>query len=681
MNDKAVRPFRIKELLNSGASYLVPMYQRNYAWGEAEIMQLLQDIHDYQQKTSSNKAPRTYHIGTLVVFSREHGHYEVIDGQQRFTTFSLLANWLRNHAAPAVDMHWYERINLEFESRPISTKTFNALWQGVTPHQMRSDAFNEGLVNGYELIGKALDNLKLSGERLTEFCSYLLEHVQISRIEVPVDTDLNHFFEVMNNRGEQLEKHEVVKASLIEILYRITDKTVRLKSINAMAHVWDACANMERYVQYGFAPEVRHVLFGQDDWGKLIPENFQELIDLLDSCAQKQDKESNHDKTQVDANVEARSLSEILEGTALDASSKQVEEAAGSERFNSIINFSNFLLHVLRVITHEPGETEGVPLDDKQLIAQFELKVLKQQDPITATQSFVYALLKGKYLFDQCILKREFSQGSDGWSLKRLHWYSAKSVSYINSFDDGEDEREGSNRQILMLLSAFHVSTPTQVYKHWLNGALRYLFLAYKKDSPICASEYLEHLEQLARRFVFLRFLPKGEGQSYYSMIYGEASHRPVLGHNVLSRNEARGMLRFGAIKNNLVFNFIDYLLWRRDIGKNEATRRFEFTFRSSVEHLSPQHPMNGYVVMPTASLHAFGNLCLISHSKNSRLSNYQPKQKYEHFEASIKNHQIDSLKLLSMLNLMRKNDCWTQEEVSVHEEEMLDLLFPQHPQ
>lgn len=28
------------------------------------------------------------------------------------------------------------------------------------------------------------------------------------RVKVPADTDLNHYFEIMNNRGEQLEKHE-----------------------------------------------------------------------------------------------------------------------------------------------------------------------------------------------------------------------------------------------------------------------------------------------------------------------------------------------------------------------------------------------------------------------------------------------------------------------------------------
>lgn len=88
MNDAGVRPFSIRALLEDRARYLVPMYQRNYAWGEGEITQLLQDVLDYQQKLVSGKGPQTYYIGTLVVFARDDGSFEVIDGQQRFTTLS-----------------------------------------------------------------------------------------------------------------------------------------------------------------------------------------------------------------------------------------------------------------------------------------------------------------------------------------------------------------------------------------------------------------------------------------------------------------------------------------------------------------------------------------------------------------------------------------------------------------
>lgn len=84
---------------------------------------------------------------------------------------------------------------------------------------------------------------------------------------------------------------------------------------------------------------------------------------------------------------------------------------------------------------------------------------------------------------------------------------------------------------------------------------------------------------------------------------------------------------------------------------------------------------MDGYRTLPDTSLHSFGNLSLISHSKNSRLSNFQPKQKQEYFEASLERNEIDSLKLLAMIELMKKNNQWGEEEIATHEAEMLAVL------
>ncbi|MDM5123087.1 DUF262 domain-containing protein [Aeromonas rivipollensis] len=682
MSDAGVRPFSIRALLEDSARYLVPMYQRNYAWGEGEITQLLQDVLDYQGKRNSKDKYQPYYIGTLVVFARGDGSFEVIDGQQRFTTLSLLGNWLKHHAKDAVNMSWYRAINLVFESRPISSHTFERLWQGVAPHDLRGSAFNEGLVNGFELIGKALADLGLVGARLTAFCDYLFTHVQISRIEVPKDTDLNHFFEAMNNRGEQLEKHEVIKARLMETLNKIPEEETRRQSIHILTRVWDACANMERYIQYGFTPDERHRLFGEKDWGQFVPRDFAHLLKLLGPS----NTTDSADKSRVAAGSQGRTLLAILQDDKLDGEQKVEEESAGSERFNSVINFSNFLLHVLRLVSRDPADTEGVPLDDKQLVDQFELRLIRQPDPVAAVQRFIYSLLKSKYLFDQFIIKREFADGKDGWSLKRLRGYSKgdtqkiHTVGYLNTFDENEGGFDGVNRRILMLLSAFHVSTPTQVYKHWLNGALRYLFDNCHPDQPVEAGAYLSYLESQARRFVFQRFLAPGEGASYYQMLYLDNVLLPVINVDESWHEVIISKLRFGHIENNFVFNFLDYLLWvtNRNQDKDrdmELYRRFEFTFRSSVEHFSPQHPMDGYKPVAQSALHSFGNLCLISHSKNSRLSNFQPQQKQEHFEASLANNQIDSLKLLAMVRLMKEKDRWQETEIAEHQEQMLAVL------
>ena len=73
--------------------YIVPDYQREYVWTDKEVQQLMEDINEQIDVSSS----REYFIGTVLVSpTREKNHYEVIDGQQRLTTFFLLLCALRH---------------------------------------------------------------------------------------------------------------------------------------------------------------------------------------------------------------------------------------------------------------------------------------------------------------------------------------------------------------------------------------------------------------------------------------------------------------------------------------------------------------------------------------------------------------------------------------------------------
>lgn len=651
---KAITSFSVKTLLCDTSRYLVPMYQRNYAWGEGEINQLIQDVLDYQQ----SKPEQTYYIGTLVVFERKDGSFEVIDGQQRFTTLTLLAFALKRLSSTnksTVDMGWYNAANLNFESRQKSSITFERLFHRDAIKHLITDEYNQDLINGYTLLEKGLLAL---GDKLEGFCEYLFKKVEIARVSVPKDTDLNHYFEVMNNRGEQLEKHEVVKARLMSVLNEITDPNDREQSIQLLGKVWDATANMERYVQYGFSPEERHLIFGKDDWGQFTPRCYADLAASIG--------EATTQKNECTQTI-SLTLNEILAKPPQSSSSADI--TLTPERFNSVINFSNFLLHVLRVLTKQ-----DIALDDKRLLEQFDAYVKdNSNDKVNAVKEFVFALLKCKYLFDQYIIKREFSDGKDKWSLKKLHFYNKESQSYINTFNDNddlesEDGFEGNNRQILMLLSAMHVSTPTLVYKHWLNGALFHLF----NMDGITPRLYLQKLENLARQFVYGRFLSESPSD-YYQMIYQNERYLAF----DLSNQSAMARLHYGVIENNLVFNYLDYLLWCDSVQnkKDDVITQFEFTFRSSVEHFYPQHPLDGHRILADADLHRFGNLCLISHSKNSKLSNLQPTAKRDHFKAAIADKSIDTLKLYEMIKLMNTANEWTETQIDEHEQSMLTVF------
>src|SRR5258708_29636519 len=72
--------------------YIVPDYQREYVWTEKEVQQLLDDIDEQFDGTDR----REYFIGTVLVSpTTQKNHFEVIDGQQRLTTFFLLLCALR----------------------------------------------------------------------------------------------------------------------------------------------------------------------------------------------------------------------------------------------------------------------------------------------------------------------------------------------------------------------------------------------------------------------------------------------------------------------------------------------------------------------------------------------------------------------------------------------------------
>ena len=655
-NNEHIDELTVRELLSGKTTYLVPMYQRNYAWGEGQIKQLIQDVVDSKLRNVKN-----YYIGTLVVYVRKDERLEVIDGQQRFTTLSLILAYLKNSTKKpnvkntAHDVDWFTKPNITFESRPKSQETFDDITCDVAIEQMKvasGEKYNDGLVTGYDLIGKELASLKEIS--LHEFSEYLLSNVKIMRVAVPSDTDLNHYFEIMNNRGEQLEKHEVLKAKLMSVLQENLKGEKASKALQVLDTVWEACANMERYVQYGFSSSARKKIFGRR-WDSFKAEDFKFLEGAIHSDEQQETR---------------LSVMDVLKGDKLpdNSNKKDKPDVQQSDRFTSVINFSNFLLHALRVYT-----TEDVPLDDKQLIEAFEKHLLdgKAEPPELAVQKFIFALLKCKFLFDHFVIKRELSQTNDGWSLKKLKLYESDSASFVNSFAETDNSYNSVNRELLMLLSALHVSTPTLVYKHWLTAVLHYLY----EQERVIPDSYLNYLENISRRFIFQRFLCASGEKEYFDIIFN-ADFEDSLDEVALT-DISHNKLRFGSIENNFVFNYLDYLIWKAEkISGNKIFEQFEFTFRSSVEHFYPQHPMRGHEPLDEDYLHQFGNLCLISHNKTSRLSNMPPDTKLEDIKVTLSNNKIDSLKLHKMMQMTLSEGKWGKEQIQKHGEEMIELLL-----
>lgn len=84
----------IKELFeNKKSDFLIPDYQRPYAWGESECLTLWEDIFSFafpdNDKDKFNSSNDEYFLGPIVTFKNDDGKMEIIDGQQRLTTLML----------------------------------------------------------------------------------------------------------------------------------------------------------------------------------------------------------------------------------------------------------------------------------------------------------------------------------------------------------------------------------------------------------------------------------------------------------------------------------------------------------------------------------------------------------------------------------------------------------------
>jgi hypothetical protein len=643
--DSEVKQLTVREFLSDG-QYVIPIYQRNYDWGERETLQLLEDISDYAQKNSNQK----YYIGSAVVFVRNVNgttYFEMIDGQQRLTTLTILASLLK-HEGKA---DWFKQPNLSYEHRKEADEALRRLQEGMQSEHPAA----RNIVNVYALLKKHLIPV-LEAKELdkAQFADYLFNQVKILRIPLPHDTQLNHYFEIMNTRGEQLEKHEVLKATLMSKL--------QPEEHPLFHRIWEACADMNSYVQMKFSVENRTILFGKN-WREL---QFDQFDSLREALFKQKDGEQKSKENSAPLTLN-RLFEDAKKGSKYGQSEVGSEGTGEQERFGSIINFPNFLLQVLKVCYHrsefyKKEIDEQIRLDDKGLIPIFE-NVLRSLDNEEKQAEFVkFFIIKLLFLrtqYDRYVIKREEHNGTESWSLKTIQKYDKNKVDYVNTFSN-----EGEDAKAVQLLEAmFHVSAPTQIYKHWLN-ALLYALEIRKKQ--ICASFLRDELYNLACSFMLDIYLAK-EKTTFEDIVYHQEG-KPA--HDL--NNIDWGRIDQGCSVHNFIFNFYDFITWQNAPQKYP---KFDFSYRTSVEHFYPQKPMKGYPVLNDDVLHSFGNLCLISSSMNSKFSNNMPKAKLANFGLDEEVRNGLSLKLLEMMDVVKEKGDWSENEIKVFNEEAMRKL------
>ena len=583
-------------------SYVIPLYQRNFAWGEEQIQQLIQDIYD-----ASQQGDLKYYIGTLVVLKRHNGVYEVIDGQQRLTVLSLLIRILGLKTD----------LKLSYDSRPEVENFLREFYKDLDYKSCEAQTYN--FSNAVKCI-KNSKVLKSDGESVEfddirkDLVDYLLNKVILFRVEIPEDTDVASYFEIMNNRGEQLQKHEIFKAKLMAKLVPNFHNEFNL--------IWTACSNMKNHIQACFGIEQRRKYFG---------ENYDSFC--FNGFAI-EENENNKVKT----NTKRYSIADILSGNSTCSIEKYGEKET-TDKYNSIIDFPNFLMHVLKLYMQKENLEEEISLDEKFLLKTNIEKI----DP----SKFIYLLFKCRVLFDRYIIKTIDLDSQDDfrWTLRKLKRTNYNdNISYYEFDTFGQDKDQD---MIIKAQSMLQVTFRQRIYKNWLYDTLKFLYdLLYEKESiDIKSCELLTHLN--------------GWMKNYYGS---------------LKKNK---FLCLGTKTPHFVLNFIDYLYWRKAKSNQNQINQikindFSFKYWNSVEHhLSVNKATiknNG--VLPNW-VDQIGNLFLISKNMNSRLSDRDVQEKVE----SFKGPNMGPSRQIIYHKPENNNYNWGKEEIKKHTKAVFYLL------
>jgi len=610
--------------------FFVPYYQRPYAWGAVEIKQLLQDI--YNSKVCK-PAGSEYYIGNIVCSPCEAdaqtNHLKIIDGQQRLTTLFLILATLerkigdRDTTCKTLFVN-ENTLRLSYLARDNDNAELLSYCKG------QKDSFEHF---SFETARQVVEEFKrengLDGvNNNREFIEYLLEYVSFVLVQLPLGLDYAAYYEVMNTHVKQLEKHETLKAL---ILSKIEKASVETSENYDYAAIWDACSQMDRWIDFGFGVETV-------DSGKKGKETFvKALVEKDPTPVLALFKSSS------DANVAEKkyTLNSLLASTWCDKQVNLTVQAITEEegRIGSIVNFPTFLLLVYAL---ETDQGKAVLDDSKLLETIWDEKKSGFKNERVEAKHFISRMLYWRILFDQYIIK-SIRENSDKtrWLIRPLEKPSNSETSTL--------KRENNEFEPVfrMMQALLHVAGIPK--KEWLYP----LMMSLDKEGIDKAKKSLLDLELDIRTCRLLKC-----------------------------------DLNDGLQTDHYAFFALDYELWCR-YSNAESMKKlvvvgdknykpqhdFIFRFRNSVEHVFPQNPEKESR-WEYACLNGFGNLALITQSSNSSYSNQLPASKRRDF---TKSDQIESMKLLEIYQ-EDNFKVWEKDHGVDHGDKMIQVLIDSFP-
>ncbi len=238
----------LKNTLKEESYYQIPIYQRPYQWTEENCEKLLDDLfEDYEEDRESN-----YFCGSLVLVlvksdpNSKTETYDVVDGQQRLSTFILLAKVLADLYNDCLDPKNLEHLQEGWKDRHTERKrlSFNTIGSNAEyDFQDALDFFDDSHhvskndENNYLKNAVCLKEYlrKKEIEDINDFIDWLYSNVKFIIIICPSIDKALRIFNVLNARGLPLNATDIFKGELLKELAKEEDQKKLVSRWNALS--------------------------------------------------------------------------------------------------------------------------------------------------------------------------------------------------------------------------------------------------------------------------------------------------------------------------------------------------------------------------------------------------------------------------------------------------------------
>lgn len=228
----------VRSLLESGKehAFIIPEYQRPYAWSDDQIITLFEDLWEFAINQDDSESPQTYFLGTIVSYQNIAGEQEIIDGQQRITSLLLLlraiytklnipevkskessnfikqiepAIWRTNKLTGEVD---YSSILLE--SRVVNNEG-NEILRNILKDGKTAEGAKDNYSKNYNKFLELYEKASVSNALMIyEFIYCLLNKAILLPITADSQETALTIFSTLNNRGLPLSDADIFKAKI-----------------------------------------------------------------------------------------------------------------------------------------------------------------------------------------------------------------------------------------------------------------------------------------------------------------------------------------------------------------------------------------------------------------------------------------------------------------------------------